>query len=63
MLFKFKQKFLKISVELQTALAAEAQSAEEKCLKEQLNLKKLVTFRAGTRISSVSSVERQYFEP
>jgi hypothetical protein len=41
-LFKFKHMFIKISVDLQTALAAELHPAERQCLKEQLNKKSCV---------------------
>jgi hypothetical protein len=53
-LFKFKHKFVRISIGSQTALAAEAHSAEGQWLQEQLNIEKLRVFRAGTRIPTVS---------
>jgi hypothetical protein len=48
-LFTLKPRFLKISVDLQAALAAETPSTEGQWLEEQMNVEKLRTFRAGTR--------------
>jgi hypothetical protein len=45
--------FLKISVNLQTALAAETHLAEQHWLEEQLNVVKLRMFSVATRMSSV----------
>jgi post-segregation antitoxin (ccd killing protein) len=42
MLFTLKRKFLEISLDLQTALAAEANEAERQWLEERLNIVKLV---------------------
>jgi hypothetical protein len=53
MLFVFERKFLKISVDLQTALAAETHLAEGQWLEEQLNIVKLRMLRSGTRILAV----------
>jgi hypothetical protein len=47
MLFKFKHVFLKIYVDLQTTLAAEAHLAEGQWLEEQLNIGTLHKFRLG----------------
>jgi hypothetical protein len=46
-LFIFKREFLKISVDLRTALAAETHLAEGQWLEEQLNMVKLRMFRAA----------------
>jgi hypothetical protein len=47
-LFTLKNDVLKISVHLQTAIAAETRLAEGQWLKEQLNVIKLPMFRVGT---------------
>jgi hypothetical protein len=47
-LIKFKQKFLKLTVSLKTALATETHLVKGQCLKGQLNIEKLHMFRAGT---------------
>jgi hypothetical protein len=59
-LFKFKDDLLKLSVDLQTAFAAETHLAEGQWLKEQLNAVKLRMFRVGTRMPTVSRTEGQY---
>jgi hypothetical protein len=46
--FNFKHKFLKVSVDLQTALAAEAHLAEGEWLEELQNVEMFRMFRAGT---------------
>jgi hypothetical protein len=51
---------LKISVNLQTSLAADTNPAEGQWLKEQLNVVKLRMFRVGTRRPTVSRTEGQY---
>jgi hypothetical protein len=48
-LFKLKHGLLKISVDLQTAFAADTHLAEGQWLKEQLNVVKLRMFPVGTR--------------
>jgi hypothetical protein len=58
-LFTFKPEFLKISVDLQTAFAAETHLAEGKCPEKQLSVVKLHMFRAGTRMYTVSRIEGQ----
>jgi hypothetical protein len=50
MLFTLKSEFVKISVELRTALAAETRLSEGQWLEEQLNMAKLRMFRAETRM-------------
>jgi hypothetical protein len=64
-LFKLKHDLLKISIDLQTAFAADTHLAEGQWLKEQLNLVKLRTsmFRVGTRRPTVSRTEGQYLVP
>jgi hypothetical protein len=62
-LFKLKHDLLKISVDLQTAFAADIHLAEGQWLKEQLNVAKLRMFRVGTRVPTVSRTEGQYLVP
>jgi hypothetical protein len=62
-LFTFKNEFLKISIALQTALAAETHLAEGQWLEEQLNMVKLSMFREGTRMPTVSRREGQHLAP
>jgi hypothetical protein len=62
-LFVFKREFLQISVDLQTALAAETHRAEGQWLEEQLNTAKLRTFSVGTRMPTDSRAEGQYLAP
>jgi hypothetical protein len=65
---KFKQtdflklilKFLKISEEFHTILAAETNLAEGQWLEEQQNREKLRMFIKGTRIPTVSRTEGQF---
>jgi hypothetical protein len=57
MLFKHKRDLLKISIDLQTAFAAETHLAEGQWLKEQLNVVKLRMFRVGTRMPTVSRTD------
>jgi hypothetical protein len=47
-LLKLKHDFLKMSIDLQTAFAADTHLAEGPWLKEQLNVVKLRMFRVGT---------------
>jgi hypothetical protein len=47
-LLKLKHDLLKISIDLQTAFAADTHLAEGQWLKEELNVVKLRTFRVGT---------------
>jgi hypothetical protein len=47
-LFKLKHDLLKISIDLQTAFAADTHLAEVQWLTEQLNMVKLRMFRVGT---------------
>jgi hypothetical protein len=49
-----KHKFLKISVDLKTALPAEAHPSEGRRRDDQLKTEKFQMFQAGTRISTVS---------
>jgi hypothetical protein len=56
-LFKLKHDLLKISLDLQTAFAADTHLAEGQWLKEQLNVAKLRMFRVGTRMPTVSRTE------
>jgi hypothetical protein len=62
-LFRFKHKLLKISVNLQTALAAETRLAEGQWLELQLNMEELRMFRLGTRMPHVSRRTGKHFEP
>jgi hypothetical protein len=62
-LFKLKNDLLKLSLNLQTAFAADTHLAEGQWLKEQLNVVKLRMFRVGTRMPTVSRTERQYLVP
>jgi hypothetical protein len=64
-LFKLKHDLLKISVDLQTAFAADTHLAEGQWLKEQLNVVKLRTcmFRVGTRMPTVSRTTGQCLVP
>jgi hypothetical protein len=57
-LFKLKHDLLKISVDLQTAFAADTHLAEGQWLKEQLKVVKLRidTFRLGTRIIIITTI-------
>jgi hypothetical protein len=48
MLFTPRHELLKVSVDLQTAFAAETNRAEGQWLEEQLNVVKLHMFRVGT---------------
>jgi hypothetical protein len=59
-LYTFEHKFLKISVGLQTVLAAETHLAERQCLQELLSIVKLRIFRAGTRMPTDSGAEEQH---
>jgi hypothetical protein len=59
-LFTLKHELLNISVDLQTAFAADTHLAEGQWLKEQLNVVKLRRFRVGTRMPTVSRTEGQY---
>jgi hypothetical protein len=54
-LFKFKHTFLKISVELQPALAAQACLVEGQRLKEQLN-REVGMFQPGRQVPTVSII-------
>jgi hypothetical protein len=56
-LFKLKHTTLKMSVDLQTAFAANTHLAEGQWLKEQLNVVKLRMFRVGTRMLTISRTE------
>jgi hypothetical protein len=62
-IFTLKYDLLKISVDLQTAFAAETQLAEGQWLKEHLNMLKLRMFRVGTRMPTVSRTEGQCLVP
>jgi hypothetical protein len=52
-----------MSVDLQTASAADTHLAEGQWLKEQLNVVKLRMFRVGTRMPTVSRAEGQCLAP
>jgi hypothetical protein len=52
-LFKLNRDLLKISINLQTALAADTHLAEGQRLKVQMNVVKLRMFRVGTRRPTV----------
>jgi hypothetical protein len=52
--FYTQTRLTKISVDLQTAFAAETHLAEGQWLKRQPNVLKLRMFRVGTRMSTVS---------
>jgi hypothetical protein len=62
-IFKLKHDLLKISIDLQTALAADTHLAEGQWPKKQLNVVKLGMFRVGTRMPDVSWTEEQYLVP
>jgi hypothetical protein len=62
-LFIFKHDLLKISVDLQTAFAADTHLAEGQCLKEQPNVVELRMFRVGTRMPTLSRTEGQCLAP
>jgi hypothetical protein len=62
-LFKFKHDLLKISVDLQTAFAADTHLAEGQWLKEQLNVVELRMLRVGTRMPTVSRREGKCLVP
>jgi hypothetical protein len=59
-LFKLKNDLLKISIDLETAFAADTHLAEGQWLKEQLNVVKLRMFRVGTRRPIFSRTVGQY---
>jgi hypothetical protein len=59
-LSKLKHDVLKISVDLQTAFAADTHLAEGQWLKEQLNVVKLRMFGVGTRMPTVSRTDGKY---
>jgi hypothetical protein len=61
--FELKHYLLKISIDLQTAFAADTRLAEGQWLKEQLNVVKLLMFRVGTRRPTVSRTKGQYLMP
>jgi hypothetical protein len=61
--FRLKHDLLKISIDSQTALAADTHLAEGQWLAEQLNMVKLHMFRVGTRRLTVSRTEGQYLVP
>jgi hypothetical protein len=56
-LLELKNKFVKISVDLQPALTEEVHLAEGQRLDEQLNVVKLRMFRVGTRKPTFSGNE------
>jgi hypothetical protein len=56
-LFKLRRDLLKLSIYLQTALAADTHLAAGQWLKEQLNFVKLRMFRVGTQRPTVSRTE------
>jgi hypothetical protein len=58
-LFKLKRDVLIISIDLQTAIAADTHLAEGQWLKEQLNVVQLRMFRVGTRMQTVSRADGQ----
>jgi hypothetical protein len=62
-LIKLKHDVLKISINLQTASAADTHLAEGPWLKEQLKVVELRMFRVGTRRPTVSRTEGQYLVP
>jgi hypothetical protein len=62
-LFKLKHDLLKISLDLQTAFAADRHLAAGQWLKEQLNMVKLRMFRVETRRPTVTKTEGQYLVP
>jgi hypothetical protein len=55
--------FLKITIDMQTALVPGACPAEGQWLEEQLNMEKLFVFRAGTRILTASRAGKQNLAP
>jgi hypothetical protein len=63
MLFIFKGEFLKSSVDLHTALAAETNRIEGQWLEEQQNMVKFHAFRIGTRMQTASRRKGQYLAP
>jgi hypothetical protein len=62
-LYKLKHDLLKISVDLQTAFAAETHLVEGQRPKELLKLVKLRMFRIETRMPTVFRTEGQYLVP
>jgi hypothetical protein len=56
-LFKLKHDLLKMSLDLQTALAPDTHLAEGQWLKEQLNVAKIGMFPVGTRRPTASRTE------
>jgi hypothetical protein len=58
-----KDYLIQISIDLQTAIAAETHLAEGQWLKERLNMVKLRMFRVGTRMPTVSRTEGQCLVP
>jgi hypothetical protein len=62
-LFRFRHELLKVSVDVQTAVAVETHLAEGQWLKEQLNMVKLHMFRVGTRMPAISRGEGQHIAP
>jgi hypothetical protein len=63
MLFKLKYELLKISINLETELAAETHLAVGQWLKQQLNIEKCRIFRVGTRKPTASRTEGQNSAP
>jgi hypothetical protein len=62
-LFTLKYDVLKMSVDIQTAFAAETHLAEGQWLKEQLNGLNIRIFRVGTRMPTVSKTAGQFLVP
>jgi hypothetical protein len=60
--FKLKHDLLKISVDIQTAFAADTHLAEGQWLKENLKVVKLRMFRVGTQMPFPGQ-RGQYFVP
>jgi hypothetical protein len=63
MLFTFKREFIKLSADLQTALAAGSRAAEGQWLEEKLEIVELRIFQAGTLLATVSRTEGKYLPP
>jgi hypothetical protein len=60
-LFIFKPEFLKIFLDLQISFGAETRRAEGQWLEEQQKMVKLIIFRVGTRMPTISRREEAIF--
>jgi hypothetical protein len=58
-----KHKFLKVCIDLQSTLPAEARLPEGQRLEEQVNMEKLCMFREETLISTISRTQGKHLAP